>query len=129
MGHQSRSRQSEDSGALDQHEVGVDLTPRDAAGGRDCARDRRRRDQAKLATLDPAGQRPRALGQRPGFAQKRDRDRGETRVLAQQRRNGLAGLARQSGGERRLGDVRLEVDYERRRPSAAIVSRRGADSA
>src|SRR5271165_3369310 len=98
--------------APDQHEIGVDRAPFDAAGTRDRAGDRRRGDEAKLTMLDAMSESLGALRQGAGFAQERNGDRGEPGALAQQSRNGLPWLALEPRCERGLGDIRLEVDGE-----------------
>src|ERR1700722_18796277 len=105
---------NEDARALPQHEVLVDLTPRDAAGGRDRPGDRSGSDETKGAGLDMLRERL-AFGKRSPFAQDVHRGRRKAGAFAQERGQGLAGLALQP--RRKLGftEVGLEVDRYRRR--------------
>src|SRR5271157_1879144 len=78
----SRMRPATDSRrAPDQHEIGVDRAPFDAAGTRDRAGDRRKGVEAKLTMLDAMSEGLGALRQGAGFAQERNGDRGEPAAL------------------------------------------------
>src|ERR1700733_3046857 len=105
---------NEDARALPQHEVLVDLTPRDPAGGRDRPGDRSGSDETNGAGLDMASERL-AFGKRSRFAQDVDRGRRKAGAFAQERGHGLAGLALQPRRERGFTEVGLEVDRYRRR--------------
>src|SRR3984885_4434075 len=105
---------NEDARALPQHEVLVDLTPRDAAGGRDRPGNRSGSDETKGAVLDMLRERL-AFGKRSRFAQDVYRGRRKPRAFAEKRGHGLAWLALQPGRKRAFTEVGLEVDRYRRR--------------
>src|SRR3984957_14667496 len=105
---------NEDARALPQHEVLVDLTPRDAPGGRDRPGNRSGSDETKGAVLDMLRERL-AFGKRSRFAQDVYRGRRKPRAFAEKRGHGLAWLALQPRRKRAFTEVGLEVDRYRRR--------------
>src|ERR1700722_2070170 len=118
---------NEDARALPQHEVLVDLIPRDAAGGRDRPGDRSGSDETKWAGLDMFRERL-AFGKRSRLAQDVDRGRRKAGAFAQERGHGLAGLALQPRRKIGLAEVGLEVDiYRRRSIDCDRIPKRGGE--
>ena len=131
------SRRRRTRRAAAEHEIGVEFVERDAARGRDRARDRRDAgeldrdgvDQARQLGRRQRRQRPARMPSPPPAAG-RSPTGDKLRRLAQEiRQRLLASRRRQSRGQIVALEIGPQRDLQRRLPRAQIASRNSADSA